>query len=182
MSSIDPDRFLHIQFYFICQSFYCPTTIPIKFSICVALLRICGTRFIFKYSLWIIMFITALAGLGSMIGIVVSCSPTSAFWEPETGTCNPTVNAAAAYFISACSILTDFALAILPGLMLWNVQLKRTIKVSVGIILTLAALCVLPFPVTGNPTNQTQRLHRHPRPSPLSPRPPRQPEFPRRLR
>lgn len=128
------------QFYFICQSLYCPSTIPIKFSICVALLRICGTRYVFKYSLWAIMAITAVAGIGSMIGIVASCSPPSAFWDPTSGTCNASINTVAAYFISACSILTDFALAILPGLLLWNVQMKRTIKVSVGIILALAAL------------------------------------------
>ncbi|ETN38243.1 uncharacterized protein HMPREF1541_06274 [Cyphellophora europaea CBS 101466] len=128
-----------LKFYFICQSLYCPSTIPIKFSICVALLRICGTRYVFKYSLWAIMAITAVAGIGSMIGIVASCSPPSAFWDPTSGTCNASINTVAAYFISACSILTDFALAILPGLLLWNVQMKRTIKVSVGIILALAA-------------------------------------------
>ena len=86
------------------------------------------------------MLVTALAGVGSLVGIVASCSPPSAFWDPSTGTCNATVNLVAAYFISICSILTDFALAILPGLMLWNIQLKRTIKISLGIILALAAL------------------------------------------
>lgn len=86
------------------------------------------------------MVLTALAGIGSMIGIVVSCSPPSAFWDSSTGTCNAKVNLVAAYFISICSILTDFALAVLPGLILWDVQLKKAIKISLGIILGLAAL------------------------------------------
>ena len=82
-----------------------------------------------------------------MIGIVVSCSPPSAFWDPSSGTCNALVNTTAAYFISACGILTDFGLAFLPAFMLWNVQLQQSIKVSIAIILGFAALFVYsPFP------------------------------------
>ncbi|KAF4965459.1 hypothetical protein FSARC_6761 [Fusarium sarcochroum] len=128
-----------LKFYFICQSFYCVTTIPIKVSICAALLRIGGTVTVYRWSLIAIMAIATVSGLGSMIGIVASCSPPSAFWDPSTGVCNPVVNAFAAYFISACSILTDFALAILPAFMLWKIQLRRSIKVSAAIILGFAA-------------------------------------------
>lgn len=130
----------HVQLYFICQTFYCPTTIPIKVSICVALLRISGANTFYKWALYAIMLITTVSGIGSMLGIVLSCTPPSAFWDPGSGTCNAFVNTFAAYFISACSILTDFALAILPGFMLWNIQLRRSVKVSVGIILGFAAL------------------------------------------
>ncbi|KAM5343669.1 hypothetical protein ACJ41O_012206 [Fusarium nematophilum] len=138
---ISPDLLSQaLRLYFVCQSVYCPTTIPIKISICVALLRICGTVSIYKWALYAIIGISTVAGLGSMTGIVASCSPPSAFWDPSTGTCNPLVNTFAAYFISACSILTDFALAILPAFILWKVQLRRSIKVSVAIILGLAAV------------------------------------------
>ncbi|GKU09955.1 unnamed protein product [Fusarium langsethiae] len=85
------------------------------------------------------MIITFVSGIGSMAGIVASCSPPSAFWDSSTGTCNALINTTAAYFISACSILTDFALAILPGFMLWKVQMRRSAKVSVAIILSFAA-------------------------------------------
>ncbi|KPA35828.1 cation-transporting atpase 4 protein [Fusarium langsethiae] len=92
------------------------------------------------------MIITFVSGIGSMAGIVASCSPPSAFWDSSTGTCNALINTTAAYFISACSILTDFALAILPGFMLWKVQMRRSAKVSVAIILSFAALYVLLVP------------------------------------
>ncbi|SPO06295.1 related to integral membrane protein [Cephalotrichum gorgonifer] len=129
-----------LKFYFICQTFYCATTVPIKVSICVALLRISGTNKIFKISLYAIIGISTVAGFGSMIGIAVSCTPPSAFWNPAGGgSCNALVNTFAAYFISACSILTDFGLAILPAFMLWNVQLNRSVKASVAIILGFAA-------------------------------------------
>jgi hypothetical protein len=128
-----------LKFYFICQSVYCPTTVPIKVSICAALLRISGTITVYKMSLYAIIVISTISGIGSMIGIVASCSPPSAFWDPSTGTCNAVVNTFAAYFISACSILTDFALAILPAFMLWKIQMRRSIKVSVAIILGFAA-------------------------------------------
>ncbi|KAJ4265042.1 hypothetical protein NW762_005285 [Fusarium torreyae] len=128
-----------LKFYFICQSFYCATTIPIKVSICAALLRIGGTVTVYRWSLIAIMAVATVSGLGSMIGIVASCSPPSAFWDPSTGVCNPVVNAFAAYFISACGILTDFALAVLPAFMLWKIQLRRSIKISVAVILGFAA-------------------------------------------
>ncbi|KAF5705797.1 cation-transporting atpase 4 [Fusarium mundagurra] len=128
-----------LKFYFICQSVYCPTTVPIKVSICAALLRIGGTVPVHRWSLIAIMVVAAVSGIGTMIGIVASCSPPSAFWDPSTGVCNAFVNTFAAYFISACSILTDFALAILPAFMLWKIQLRRSIKVSVAIILGFAA-------------------------------------------
>ncbi|KAF5019526.1 hypothetical protein F66182_8468 [Fusarium sp. NRRL 66182] len=128
-----------LKMYFICQSVYCPTTIPVKVSICVALLRIGGTVTVYRWSLFAIMAITAVSGIGSMAGIVASCSPPSAFWDSSAGTCNALINTTAAYFISACSILTDFALAILPGFMLWSVQMRRSVKVSVAIILGFAA-------------------------------------------
>ncbi|PNP59533.1 hypothetical protein FNYG_14926 [Fusarium nygamai] len=128
-----------LKFYFICQSVYCPTTVPIKVSICAALLRIGGTVPVYRWSLIAIMVVAAVSGIGTMIGIVASCSPPSAFWDPSTGVCNAFVNTFAAYFISACSILTDFALAILPAFMLWKIQLRRSIKVSVAIILGFAA-------------------------------------------
>lgn len=124
----------------ICQSVYCPTTIPIKLSICVALLRIAGTQKRYRWAIYAIGIITIVAGLGAMVGIVASCTPTSAFWTGPPEKCNNAVNAFAAYFISACSILTDWSLAILPAVLLWNVQLKRAIKVTVAIILSMAAL------------------------------------------
>lgn len=109
----------------------------------MALLRIAVGRTIYKVSLYGIIVVSTVAGISSMIGIIMSCSPPSAFWDPNTtGACKPMINTFFAYFISACSILTDFALAFLPAFMLWNVQLQHRVKLSVALILGLAALYV----------------------------------------
>lgn len=106
----------------------------------MAPLRISGAVTVYKWSLYAVMAIATVSVIGSVVGIVASCSPPSAFWDPSTGTCNAVVNAFAAYFVSACSIITDFALAILPAFVLWNIQIRRSLKVSIAIIRGFAAL------------------------------------------
>jgi hypothetical protein len=43
-------------------------------------------------------------------------------------------------FFSAIEIITDWSLALLPAVLLWNVQMKSSVKVSVAVILALASL------------------------------------------
>ena len=44
------------------------------------------------------------------------------------------------FFFSAIEILTDWSLALLPAVLLWNVQMKGRVKTSVAIILALASV------------------------------------------
>lgn len=47
------------------------------------------------------------------------------------------------YFISASSILTDWSCAILPCIIVWNLNMKRKLKVSAAGILALGAVASL---------------------------------------
>ncbi|GME34007.1 cation-transporting atpase 4 protein [Neofusicoccum parvum] len=121
------------------QLIYCLTTIPVKCSICVSLLRI-ATKPGFRYALYAIIGITVISSGVFEIVIVTYCRPFAASWGGAEGTCGaPTTNANIGYFYSAECILTDWTLAVLPAFMLHDVQLKRRTKVSVSIILAMGA-------------------------------------------
>lgn len=69
------------------------------------------------------------------------CHPIDTFWaEHPTGKCNAKLNSDVSFFFSVVEIITDFALAILPAILLWNIQMQSRIKYSVMFVLGMAAL------------------------------------------
>ncbi|KUI64224.1 hypothetical protein VM1G_11005 [Cytospora mali] len=135
----DADVMQGTKLFFIAEFFYAACTAPIKGSICVCLLRIADSRRRFVWSLWAIIGATAIAPIIFIFVVANICHPITALWGETAGTCNSGLNSSVSYFFSAVSILTDWAMAILPGVLLWNVQLKRRVKGSVTVILGLAA-------------------------------------------
>lgn len=132
------------KLFYIAEYFYASCTLPIKGSICVCLLRIADTRRRFVWSLWIIIGATVIAPIIFIIAIANICHPITALWGETEGVCTSSLNSDASYFFSAVSIFTDWAIALLPAVLLWNVQMKWRVKGSVAVILSLAALCVHP--------------------------------------
>jgi tetrahydromethanopterin S-methyltransferase subunit C len=87
------------------------------------------------------MIATGLSALIFIIGIANICHPITTLWgETTNGSCDLKLNSDVSFFFSAIEIATDWSLAILPGVLLWNVQMKSRVKMSVAIILGLAAL------------------------------------------
>ncbi|KAF2469635.1 uncharacterized protein BDR25DRAFT_371641 [Lindgomyces ingoldianus] len=122
------------------QLFYVASTVPIKSSICVALLRITLQR-TYRILLYMVIVLSLFAALTTDIVVLAQCKPISATWDKRKGTCAPTsVITGVSYFISAVSILTDWTCAILPAFILWGVQLKWRVKASVGVVLALGVV------------------------------------------
>lgn len=67
------------------------------------------------------------------------CAPVQKNWYVNMpGTCQPrATQTALSYLVAAISILTDWTFALLPILLLWNVQMKPGVKVSVILLLSL---------------------------------------------
>lgn len=87
------------------------------------------------------MFASGAAAIIFMAGVANICHPITTLWgETTTGSCNLKLDSDISFFFSAIEIVTDFALAILPAVLLWNIQMKRKVKFSVSIILGMAAL------------------------------------------
>lgn len=143
-----------LQYYFIAQMFYVSSTVPIKCSICVALIRIAGTRLVYRYILFGIIGLTIASGLATAIGILNVCRPIATLWGEADGTCDPSINSKVGYFFSAVCIITDWTLAILPAWILWNVQLKQRIRVIVAFLLALGALYVIISSITFQPIHK----------------------------
>jgi hypothetical protein len=146
----------HIQIFYIAEYFYAVSAMFIKCSIAVTLLRIASGRRRFNWSLWAIIGATCIAALVFCVGIANICMcnppykktatdnhkghPIGTLWGEGNGTCSLKLNSDVSLFFSAIEIVTDWSLAFLPAILLWNVQMKGNVKVSVAVILALASL------------------------------------------
>ncbi|KAJ8067637.1 hypothetical protein OCU04_003246 [Sclerotinia nivalis] len=128
------------KLFFIAEFFYASGAIAIKCSIAVTILRIADTRRRYVYTIWGIMIISVISALVFIVGIANICHPINTLWGESKGTCNLELNSDVSLFFSAIEILTDWTLAILPAFLLWNIQMKSKVKISVACILGLAAL------------------------------------------
>jgi len=131
-----------LQWTVIGQMIYIATIVPIKWSICVALLRITIQRR-YKYALYAVMFLALVSAAIVEITILTWCTPVSAQWhvaEIPSKCKSIEVITSISYFLGATSISSDLACAILPILIFWKVQLKRSVKVSLMIVLALGVL------------------------------------------
>ncbi|CAG9997279.1 unnamed protein product [Clonostachys byssicola] len=128
------------KWFLIFQLFYVTSTVPIKGSICVMLLRI--TPFtIYQRILYSVMAFSLLSALIVDIAFLTRCQPISATWDPKAGRCaNQSVVTSISYFISASTIVTDWSCSILPIFILRHARMPRRMKASIGIILALGAV------------------------------------------
>lgn len=133
----------NLQFFFFFEVFYCAAIIPIKLSISFMLIRIASRRKTYIYSLYAVSAMFVVMNLIALLYIIFQCAPVSYAWDQSTpgGKCNPSQTLADIYYATtAINIATDWFCALLPIPLLWNVQLNRNAKLSVGVILGLGAL------------------------------------------
>ncbi|TIA30875.1 hypothetical protein D6C79_09565 [Aureobasidium pullulans] len=122
------------------QVLYCASLIFIKSSICVALIRLVVTRRLL-YTLYAILALSASYGFIAMMTVLLQCRPLRATWEPSAGTCsNQGIIVHISYFVTACSIATDLACAVMPFVILWKLQMRRRLKFTVAAMLSLGFL------------------------------------------
>ncbi|EUC28547.1 hypothetical protein COCVIDRAFT_109583 [Bipolaris victoriae FI3] len=155
-----------MQFFFFFEVFYCAAIIPIKLSISFMLIRIASRRKTYIYSLYAVSAMFVIMNLIALLYIIFQCAPVSYAWDQSTpgGKCNPAQTLADIYYATtAINIATDWFCALLPIPLLWNVQLNRNAKLSVGVILGLGALASLSACIrliyTVNLTSSTDYLH-----------------------
>ena len=122
------------------QVLYCVTLIFVKSSICVALIRlVAGRRML--YTLYGLLAFSASYGFVAMMTVLLECQPLRASWDPKAGHCaSQSVMVNISYFVTACSIATDCACTFLPYVILWNLQMKRSLKLTVAGMLGLGFL------------------------------------------
>jgi hypothetical protein len=107
------------------------------------LLRIASNKSVYSYSLYAVSAMFTAMNLIAMLYIIFHCWPVAYAWDTSIkgGKCNPAQTLADIYYATtAVNIATDWFCALLPVPLLWNVQLNRNAKISVGVILGLGAL------------------------------------------
>lgn len=136
------DRASPLQLFYIAEYFYASCTAPIKWSICVCLIRIAESRRGIVYAIYAVMGMSACASFIFIITIANICHPIQTLWGAADGTCHSRLNSDVSFFFSAVSIVTDWTLATLPAFLLWNIQMKPRVKFSCVFMLGLGALYV----------------------------------------
>lgn len=103
--------------------------ISCKLSIGYFLLRV-TTEKLQRWIIYLAMFSTALSGAIFFFVTVFQCHPVSFFWDKDQdGTCiSPNVVIGLATLYSVFAVGSDFVFALLPGFIVWNLQLHKKTK------------------------------------------------------
>ncbi|KAH8657950.1 hypothetical protein BX600DRAFT_468437 [Xylariales sp. PMI_506] len=140
-----------IKSIFLWQVFFLSGFVFIKCSICLTLLRIAIIKW-HRITLWILIAITVVSTIFVDVYILIQCRPIPTLWGGAEGTCLPSsITVAITFVISALNLVTDVTTAVLPFLMLRQVQMTRSKKqavvaiLSLGVLASIATIARLPF-------------------------------------
>lgn len=112
----------------------------IKSSICATLLRIAGGNKLYRIAIFALLGLTVATFLVTFVGILLLCQPVSGNWTGKGKCASMQTMIALSYTSTASTITTDFACVAIPGVMLWNTQMKPMKKVSVFVLLSFASM------------------------------------------
>ncbi|KAL0264573.1 hypothetical protein SLS55_000523 [Diplodia seriata] len=144
MAELDPhDSEKAMRYWWLCYIAYCLTMISAKISIGYFLLRLTVHR-IHVWIIWGVMSLTVLTGAVFFFVTLFQCNPVSYFWTQTVGapgTCIPVeVIMALTYLYGTISAICDFTFGILPIFLIWNLNMRKSIKVALVPILSMACI------------------------------------------
>lgn len=132
-----------LQWWWLCELLYCLSSLALKFSIGVFLLRIVVHRSQ-TIILWTLMIVSAMMSIYFFLLFLFQCQPVEYFWGQYAGIdghcIDPVIISRTAYVYSAISCWSDWSFCILPGFMVWNVQMNPRTKASVLLLFALGAV------------------------------------------
>ncbi|KAH8654192.1 hypothetical protein BGZ61DRAFT_594821 [Ilyonectria robusta] len=145
------------------QIFYISGSVFIKASICATLARI-ATQRRYIYTLWGLVAVSVIATLVAISAVLVRCKPVAASWNPALGTCiDQSIIIALTYAVSVINIVTDWAVAVIPVFILWNLQMRKTLKKMIALVLGLGVLAsiatIIRMPYSSVYSHTTDLLH-----------------------
>ncbi|KAF8848131.1 GPCR, PTH11-type [Acephala macrosclerotiorum] len=112
----------------------------VKASVVFTLLRI-TTEKVYRWSLYAMQFLATVMAVVGILASLLYCRPIKAYWNPLLGKCGDfMVVVNIGYAWTAVGIVTDWACAILPYLIVRKLQMPRRTKTTVMVILGLAAI------------------------------------------
>ncbi|KAF4999861.1 hypothetical protein FDECE_11360 [Fusarium decemcellulare] len=127
------------------QLLYVTSSPFIKISICCTLIRIAVQRR-YTYPLYVTSAITAAMTVMAFIVVFVQCTPFQASWTGEGKCIKVDIIIIPTYIFSVVNIVVDWVVAIMPAFILWNLQLRRKLKLlsfgimGVGVLASIATI------------------------------------------
>ena len=135
------------KFYISWISVYVVAVALIKSSVCSTLMRICSeTRKGIRRAIWALTALTWASFCVTFFGILTFCQPVEANWYPNLvaegkATCAATQTLIGiSHTNTATSIVTDVGCIVLPGILLWELQMSTRAKLQVIVLLSLASV------------------------------------------
>ncbi|KAF4472584.1 integral membrane PTH11 [Fusarium albosuccineum] len=133
-------NYLSIQVIVFWQIFYVSGSVFIKASICAQLMRI-ATKRRFVIFLWILIALSVIITFIAILAVLIRCKPVAASWNPALGTCiDQNIIIVLTYVVSGMNIATDWSVSIIPIFILWNIQMRKTLKMMVALVMGVGVL------------------------------------------
>ncbi|XEV07266.1 hypothetical protein FSHL1_012553 [Fusarium sambucinum] len=119
---------------------YAFTLALVKSSICITVIRIANEKKYIRVLQALIVMSVVLSAFGVLF-IVVQCRPFEAHWIPSKGKCfSKVIPTVLTYAASVSNVITDFAVAVIPMLLVRKLQMRRKLKLYAQLIMALGML------------------------------------------
>ncbi|KAL7916825.1 hypothetical protein GGI35DRAFT_49796 [Trichoderma velutinum] len=130
-----------LKYWYFCYIWYCVTMILTKISIGYFLLRITVER-IHTWIIGTVMLLTVVTGIIFFFVTMLQCTPVSYFWDKnQHGSCmNIDIIIILTYIYSTFSVICDFTFALLPIVLIMQLQMNSRTKIALIPIMLMACV------------------------------------------
>lgn len=139
----------HVLFdrYFMWIITYLLAMVTLKTAVCVTLLRILPrNQRKMRSAVYVLLAICWIAWAIDFMAVLLLCRPIEASWnsglvaEGKAECGSQVVLIVVSHILTGASIVTDIGCTILPGIMLWKMQMHKTSKLEVFALLSIASV------------------------------------------
>ncbi|ETS77734.1 hypothetical protein PFICI_09796 [Pestalotiopsis fici W106-1] len=148
-NNTDLNAFLKVQsigYFVVGMMVYFHALLFIKCSVCTTLYRIANPNKVYRIAIWSLFAIVIANYLTTFIGVLTLCHPLSGrpgaktYREGSFVCSGLDAMIGLLYTSTACSIATDLACAVLPGIVLWRTEAKMKTKIWGTLLLSVSSL------------------------------------------
>ncbi|EFY92846.1 integral membrane protein [Metarhizium acridum CQMa 102] len=140
----EDEKMQSVKLDWVSQAFHIMSTAVAKMSIVLFIRQIIGKGHSRMWFLYIMVAMLFVVSVVCVAFIFAQCTPAAALWDPglsEVGKCwDPKVQQGYGYFTASLSVFSDFALAVFPVTVLWNLHMEWRLKMSLMFFMGLGAL------------------------------------------
>ncbi|KAL5118193.1 hypothetical protein ACEQ8H_003865 [Pleosporales sp. CAS-2024a] len=135
-----------MKYYIIWILIYVLALATVKSSICMTIMRIASTNARLRITVYLLLAVTWASFFITFVGTLLYCDPVEAIWKPMLVVTAKAKCAPVDTFIiightaTVSTILTDFALVVVPAIILWNTQMKKQAKIQAFGLLSFASI------------------------------------------